>query len=239
MPARLRAEVLTVVSSSANSVSANGEVTFTQTAQLPAGAVVDKVTLALEYSTSSTSTATATDEVVLNGVTLNDLNWVSNGTGNTWVSVARQYVGLPGSYSTSGGNTWKIRSLYNPVSLRNLAIQIHFRRTLTVSGLSAVSREYNGTAVATITGTPSLQGVVAGDSVSLSGTATGTFANESVGTAKSVTVAGLTLTGTSAARYVLVQPTLTANIMAKPLSVGSSTVTTTKVYDRTTTAAVP
>ena len=238
MTARLQAETLTVISSSVTTaISANGEASFTQTAQLPSGAVVDKVTMSVQYSTYWTSTATAANEVVLNGTTLYSLNWVSGGTGNTWVSAAREVAGLPAAYSTSGGNVWKIRSLYNPSNIRNLIIQIQFRRTLTVAGLSVPSRTYDGTVVATVQGTPSLQGVVAGDTVSLSGTPTGTFANKNVGTGKSVSVSGVTLTGASAANYVVQLPTLTASITAKALTVTGLTAAS-KVYDGTDTATV-
>ncbi|MEI6341633.1 MAG: YDG domain-containing protein, partial [Verrucomicrobiota bacterium] len=109
---------------------------------------------------------------------------------------------------------------------------------LTVSGLAAASRTYDGTTVASVSGTPVLSGVVAGDTVTVVGTATGSFASRGVGAAKVVTVSGLSLGGASAGNYTLTAPTLTADITAKALTVGTPTVTLSKVYDGTLAAAV-
>src|SRR5690606_7917150 len=88
--------------------------------------------------------------------------------------------------------------------------------TLDVAGLVALSRVYDRTTTATITGTPSIT-PVAGDDVALVGTATGTFANHNAGTNKAVTVGGLSLTGYDAGNYNLLFPTLFANITPAPL----------------------
>lgn len=91
-------------------------------------------------------------------------------------------------------------------------------KELTITGLSA-DRFYDGTLVATFTGTAALVGKVAGDNVALQGTATsGTFNSKDVATASTVTVTGLTLRGTKAANYTLL-PTLSASILPKPLTV--------------------
>ncbi len=74
--------------------------------------------------------------------------------------------------------------------------------TLTVTGLSAEDRAYDGTTDATIIGTASLNGVIGGDSVSLAGTAVGTFSDTNIGT-HTVTIGGLSLTGADAANYSL------------------------------------
>lgn len=90
-------------------------------------------------------------------------------------------------------------------------------KSLTVVDAAAVSRAYNGTTTATITGT--LSGAIAGDTVTLGGS--GTFANSSVGTGKAVTAA-LVLGGGGAGNYVLTQPTgLTANITPKTLMIAA------------------
>ena len=108
---------------------------------------------------------------------------------------------------------------------------------LTVTGLTGNSKVYDGTTAATLTGTPALNGVVVGDSVSLSGTATGAFASKSVGTSKSIAVSGLALAGTDAGNYTLTQPALTADITPKGLTViGLSAYS--KVYDGTTAATL-
>src|SRR5205807_292443 len=87
-------------------------------------------------------------------------------------------------------------------------------------------------------GSAALIGVIGTDLVSLNtGAATGTFANKTVGTGKTVTVAGLTISGADAGNYTLTQPTTTADITAKTLTVSGITASN-KTYDRTTTATL-
>jgi hypothetical protein len=90
---------------------------------------------------------------------------------------------------------------------------------LTVSGLTAVNKPYDGTTAATLSGTASLVGVVSGDTVTLVGTAVGTFASAGVGTGIAVNISGLSLSGASAANYTLTGPTLSANITQIVLTV--------------------
>lgn len=106
--------------------------------------------------------------------------------------------------------------------------------TLDVAGLVALSRVYDRTTTATITGTPSIT-PVAGDDVALAGTATGTFNNHNAGTNKAVTVGGLSLTGYDAGNYRLLFPTLFANITPAPLVITGIT-GVDRFYDGTTTA---
>ena len=85
---------------------------------------------------------------------------------------------------------------------------------LTISGLSASNKNFDGNTDAIITGTPSLVGVVGTDDVSLIGTVVGAFASSSVGTGIAVSVTGYSLNGTTASNYTLTQPTLSADIIA-------------------------
>ena len=73
---------------------------------------------------------------------------------------------------------------------------------------------YDGTNSATlILSNAVLVGVVSGDTVALDTTsAVGVFADKNVGAGKLVTLSGVTLLGTDAAKYALTQPTLTATI---------------------------
>ena len=110
--------------------------------------------------------------------------------------------------------------------------------TLTVSdaGLTPDNKIYDGTTTATLViGTPTLVGIVGADSVSLvTASATGTFADKDIGTAKIVTIDGLTLAGANAGNYLLTQPTRTADITKRPITV--TAVTDTKTYDGTTSS---
>lgn len=108
-------------------------------------------------------------------------------------------------------------------------------KELTVSGLLAANKTYDGTTNATVTGAPVLEGVVSGDTVSLTGTATGEFNTPNVGT-NSVIVSSLSITGSDASNYTLTQPTLSADI--DPLNITGSFTADDKVYDGTTVATI-
>ena len=71
---------------------------------------------------------------------------------------------------------------------------------LSVSGFSATNKVYDGTTNDQILGQGSLSGILPIDAgaVSLTGSVSGTFANANAGTAKVVSLSGLSLTGASA-----------------------------------------
>ena len=108
---------------------------------------------------------------------------------------------------------------------------------LTVTGITAVSRAYDGTNIATFnTASANLVGKVGTDVVNLDTTsATGTFADKNIGTNKAVTASGFGLSGADAGNYTLAQPTgLTANITVRLITVTAAG--GTKVYDGTTSS---
>jgi hypothetical protein len=111
--------------------------------------------------------------------------------------------------------------------------------TLTVTGITAGSKTYDGTTAASLdTSAAALSGVVAGDDVTLvTSGATGAFDTKDVGTGKTVTVSGLTLSGADAGNYVITPPTTTADISAAPLTVTGITAGN-KTYDGTTAATL-
>ena len=92
--------------------------------------------------------------------------------------------------------------------------------SLTLVGLTAQNKVYDATTVASITGTPTFSGLLGSDVVALGGTPGGSFADKNVGTAKPVSVTGLTLAGTGASNYTLSSTTvsLAADITVRPLS---------------------
>ena len=111
--------------------------------------------------------------------------------------------------------------------------------TLVVSGLTAADKVYNALTDASITGQPTVN-ALAGDVVTFSGTASGTFADKNVGVGKAVLISGLSIDAGAAdgANYVLSTDIgLTANITKRDLTVTGSSVAT-KVYDRSTTATI-
>jgi hypothetical protein len=108
-------------------------------------------------------------------------------------------------------------------------------KALTISGITASNKTYNGNTTATIdVDSATFTGLVDGDDVTVS--ATGTFDNENVGTGKTVTLVE-TNAGDDVGNYSITdQGTTTANITAKTLTATASA--SNKVYDGTTTAAV-
>jgi hypothetical protein len=86
-------------------------------------------------------------------------------------------------------------------------------------------------------GSASTGDFVSTDTVSLNTTGvSGTFSDKNVGTNKTVQISGLTLGGTDASNYNLIQPSTTASIMQRTLKVSATAAN--KTYDGTTTAAV-
>ncbi|MFO0939536.1 MAG: YDG domain-containing protein [Pirellulales bacterium] len=105
-------------------------------------------------------------------------------------------------------------------------------KALTASA-TASNKVYDRLTDATIAIT--LGGVISGDTVT--GTATGTFADKNVGTGKTVTVGTVTLAGADASNYTVGSAgTTTANISAQSLT--ASATASNKTYDRLTDATV-
>ena len=85
-------------------------------------------------------------------------------------------------------------------------------RPLTITGLAAENKEYNGTIAATITGTAKIEGLIDGDDVELSGGAA-VFEDRNAGNGKTVIFSDFIISGADAHNYVLTQPQgITANI---------------------------
>jgi len=111
-------------------------------------------------------------------------------------------------------------------------------RPLTVSGITANNKQYDGTTAATLnTSNAALSAALSADVVTLdvSG-ATGAFDTPAVGNDKVVTISGLALSGSSASKYSVTQPVTTANIGQKLLTV--SFTAANKEYDGLTTATI-
>ena len=105
---------------------------------------------------------------------------------------------------------------------------------LSVTGVTAANKTYDGTVYATLSGTPSLT-TLQTDVVNLVGTSVSTFADKNVGVGKTVTTTGYSLSGADAGNYNLITPTLTANITKANLAV--TAVADSKTYDGTLTSS--
>jgi len=152
------------------------------------------------------------------------------------------FSGLSLSGSQAGNYTLTIQS---PASARIT------KKALTMSGLTVASKVYDGTTRAVLSGTSSFASEAAGtgtatdgksytgDSVSIAGTAVGTYNSKDVATAKTVTYSGLSLTGGQAGNYTLtVQSPASGTITPKALTMSGLSVPASKVYDGTTKAVV-
>lgn len=91
-------------------------------------------------------------------------------------------------------------------------------KALTVSGVTAGNKVYDGSTTATLGGTAAVA-AMSGDAVTVGGTGSGAFANKNAGAGKAVTVSGFTLGGADAGNYSVVQPAgLTANVTPAQLT---------------------
>jgi hypothetical protein len=91
---------------------------------------------------------------------------------------------------------------------------------LTVTGLSAANKTYDGNTTVSVTGTAAFSGLVNSDSFTPSGSVTWAFPNANVENGKT-----LTRTGTysdPSTNYTVTQPTLTANITARAITITAS-----------------
>jgi hypothetical protein len=109
-------------------------------------------------------------------------------------------------------------------------------KALTVSGITASNKTYDGDTNATMNvGSVSYSGLVSGDNFVVS--ATGTFDNKNIGTGKTVTISS-SYSGSDVSNYsVTNQSSTTANVTAKALTVSGITASD-KSYDGSTTATL-
>jgi subtilisin-like proprotein convertase family protein len=143
------------------------------------------------------------DDVSLSGGTAAFDN-ANAGTGKT---VTATGLGLSGA--KAGNYTLSSTTAATTADITPVAVTI-------ASGIAADDKVYDGTTTATIrSNTVVLSGVLGGDAANVALSTNGytaSFATATVGSGKTVTVSGLSLTGGAAANYTLTQPTLTAAI---------------------------
>ena len=114
-------------------------------------------------------------------------------------------------------------------------------KSVTITGISAQNKVYNGNVDADITGKPEISGLVAGDENYVTvkdANAKATFADKNAGESKTVRFTGYSLSGAKAGNYKLSQPaSVTADITPRELRIVSVT-GGDKTYDGTKTATV-
>ena len=127
--------------------------------------------------------------------------------------------------STTGATLTVTYSSITHYGTANVTIKVN-PKDVTITGLSAGNKDYDRSTSATPTGTAVIDGKVGSDDVTVTA-GTASFDNKNVGTGKTVTFTGYSLSGTDAGNYNLkAQPaSVTANIAAKEVTVTSLTAT--------------
>ena len=166
--------------------------------------------------------ATLNGETVNGQFTLKTPNEIPNAGNQTYV------VNFTG---TLNGVSYNIDKTYDAVQIA--------RKSVTITGLSASNKEYDGNNVATPTGIAAISGKLAKDELTVTA-GTASFADKNAGTNKTVTFTGYALSGAAVGNYKLsAQPaSVTANITQKELTVSAGNLNFTKPYDGTTSVGI-
>jgi trimeric autotransporter adhesin len=205
-------------SSSSTMVQTVNPATLTITGLVAQGKVYDTTLVATITGTPAPAGVLFSDVVTLNGTASGAF---ADRTANTNKPVAVAGLSLAG---TDAGNY-----TLAPLTLSATISQA----PLTVTGITASNKLYDGTTAATVnTAGVTLSGVLGTDNVTLDTTvASGAFLDPNVGDGKTVVINGLTLGGTDALNYS-VTATTTANIRYGLTVAGIEA--SDKVYDGTT-----
>ncbi len=191
--------------------------------------IYDATTAATFGSIGALSGLIGSETLVLNAPTTVMFDTRNVGVGKT--VTASGYTATDG---TSGG----LAGNYQLASASVATVADITAKSLTLSGLAASDKVYDGNTNATVSGYGTLSGVIGADAVSLNsgGTSAG-FNTRNVGIGKTVTVSGLGLSGTDAGNYSIANHLATADITAKNLTLAGLSAGD-KVYDGNTNATV-
>ncbi|MFZ4767692.1 MAG: MBG domain-containing protein, partial [Roseimicrobium sp.] len=138
------------------------------------------------------------------------------------VSATTVYVRLAANAPVTGSPySGNIRCFSAQANARNVATVASTvnAASLTITGVTADSKTYDGSSTATLTGTPVYVGQVGTDNFTVQGVGAASFDTANVGTAKPVSVTGYAAPSTN---YTVSQPVgLTADITPKPATVAA------------------
>ena len=153
------------------------------------------------------------------------------------IAATTVFVRLPATATVAGspysGNVVLSSSGATSVNVATVSSTVT-AKGLTITGITANNKIYNGNATATLAGTAVYNGLENSESFTVTGTPTAVFANALVANAKTVTVSGYTAPSSN---YSLTQPSLTANITPAPLTITGASASN-KVYDGTNAATI-
>ncbi|MBV5339678.1 MAG: filamentous hemagglutinin N-terminal domain-containing protein, partial [Deltaproteobacteria bacterium] len=177
------------------------------------------------YDTFTTATLGGTATVTALGSDVVTLGGTASGTFADKTAADNKAVTVTGNILTGSNDD----SNYTLIQQSGLTANIS-KADLSVSGLTASNKTYDTFTTATLGGTAAVT-ALAGDTVTLGGTAAGQFDNKNFGTGKNITVTGNTISGGDATNYTLIQQSgLTANISKATLTT-TGAVAQNKVYD--------
>ncbi|WP_219115964.1 YDG domain-containing protein [Janthinobacterium sp. UMAB-56] len=191
--------------------------------------------LQVNFAANNSKTYDGTSTFTASGVTASRPVAYASLLGTLNTGAAGNAVNV-GTYATTAGGLYSGQRGYI-ISYGAGTVTID-KRAVTVSGMTASAKVYDGNTKASLTG-GTLNGLVAGETVSFSGQA-GAFTDQNAGTGKSVTVSGITLVNGAnlASNYSVTNPTgVTADITPKALTVMGATAGN-KDYDGNTKATV-
>jgi autotransporter-associated beta strand protein len=182
------------------------------------------------YDGTTAATVTLSDDKVLGDAVLDSYTSAAFADKNVNTGIAVSVTGI--SISGAGAGNY---ALANTTASTTANITIG---GLTVSGVVVLDKVYDGTTNATLILTnAALVGVNGSDDVTLvTSNAVAAFADKNADTNKAVSVTGLSIAGSDASNYSLVQPSSSANITPASLTVSATGIN--KVYDGATTATV-
>jgi YDG domain/MBG domain (YGX type)/Bacterial Ig domain len=171
---------------------------------------------------------------LVNGDTVTSVTLTSSGAAGTATVASSPYSIAPSAAVGPGLANYSI-------NYQNGTLTVTAKVLAVASGLSADDKVYDRTAAATLSSNNVvLSGIINGDGVDLdTNDYTAAFASSSVANNSEVTVAGLSLSGTAAGNYALLQPVgLRADITPATVTVVSGITANNKVFDGTTSAAL-
>ncbi len=163
------------------------------------------------------------------GLTFNSATKTYDGTEKTLTLRGTLPQGAQVIYSNNKGTdvgTYQASATVTCAGYNDLTLNAELKimpKALSVSGLSANNKTYDGTKNTVLFG-GALSGIVAGDDVSATMPTDGLFANANVGTNQTVMFEEIKLNGIKAGNYTLTQPTVKANITKAPLTVAAENI---------------
>lgn len=157
-----------------------------------------------------------------NELTYNGAEQAPTATVNTGIEGETLVPEVAGAAKNAGSHTATASTTNTNYTLTNTEKAFTIApKSVTITGIGAANKVYDGNTAAEITGTAVVNGKIEGDDVTVNvSEATAVFADKNVGTGKTVTFRGFVLDGVDKVNYQTTQPaSVTADITAKPLAV--------------------